>query len=95
MAGPYTQNRSGSSTVWAVIRNPGRLQMDHCGIQNFDGLTSELETELSPRYSKRLDFSPAQPRRAKTRLPAGKAAASEGPRRYRPHFVGLSPLEYI
>jgi hypothetical protein len=37
--------------------------------------------------SKRPDFSPAQPRRAETRRSAGKAAASEGPRRYRPHFV--------
>jgi len=31
--------------------------------------------------SKRLDISPAQPRRAKTRLSAGKAAASEEARR--------------
>jgi hypothetical protein len=32
-------------------------------------------------------FSPSQPRRAKTRHSAGKAAASEGRRRYPPHFV--------
>jgi hypothetical protein len=31
--------------------------------------------------SKKLDFSPAQPRRAKTRLSAGKAAASKEARR--------------
>ena len=37
--------------------------------------------------SKRPAFSPAQPRRAKTRRSAGKATASEGPRRYIPHFV--------
>jgi len=38
--------------------------------------------------SKRPDFSPAQPRRAKTRRSASKAAASEEARRYVPHFVG-------
>ena len=38
--------------------------------------------------SKRPDFSPTQPRRAKTRRSAGKAAASEEARRYGPHFVG-------
>ncbi len=37
--------------------------------------------------SKRLQFSPAHPRRAKTRRSAGKAAASEEARRYGPHFV--------
>jgi hypothetical protein len=37
--------------------------------------------------SKRPDFSPAQPRRAKTRLIPGKAATSEDRRRYTPHFV--------
>ena len=36
---------------------------------------------------KRPDFSPAQPRRVKTRRSAGKAAASEEARRYVPHFV--------
>ncbi len=34
------------------------------------------------------DFSPAQPRRAKTRRSAGKAAASKEARKYGPHFVG-------
>jgi len=38
--------------------------------------------------SKRPLFSPAQPRRAKTRLSTDKAAASEDRRRYPPHFVG-------
>jgi len=37
---------------------------------------------------KKVTFSPAQPRRAKTRRSTGKAAASERPRRYPPHFVG-------
>ncbi len=36
---------------------------------------------------KKPRFSPAQPRRAKTRHSAGKAAASEEARRYHPHFV--------
>ena len=38
--------------------------------------------------SKSLRFSPTQPRRAKTRRSADKAAASEDRRRYPPHFVG-------
>src|SRR5882672_10942195 len=37
--------------------------------------------------SKSPDISPAQPRRANTRRSAGKAAASEEARRYKPHFV--------
>ena len=37
--------------------------------------------------SERLDFSPAQPWRAETRLFPSKAAASEEARRYEPHFV--------
>jgi hypothetical protein len=36
---------------------------------------------------KRPDFSPAQPWRAETGLTPSNAAASEGPRRYKPHFV--------
>ena len=36
---------------------------------------------------KKATFSPAQPRRAKTRRSTGKAAESEDPRRYPPHFV--------
>jgi hypothetical protein len=36
---------------------------------------------------KKAAFSHAQPRRAKTRRSAGKAAASEEARRYVPHFV--------
>jgi hypothetical protein len=45
------------------------------------GVTSHAGCSKSP------DFSPSQPRRAETRLVPGKAAASEGPRRYKPHFV--------
>src|ERR1041384_8095293 len=37
--------------------------------------------------SKWPDTLPAHPRHAKTRRFAGKVAASEGPRRYTPHFV--------
>ena len=46
--------------------------------------------------SKRPDFSPAQPLRAETRLVPGKAAASEGPRRYKPHFVwAVRPCKWV
>jgi DNA topoisomerase IB len=38
---------------------------------------------------KKATFSPTQPWRAKTRLVPSKAAASEDPRRYPPHFVEL------
>jgi hypothetical protein len=53
------------------------------------GLRSKLctETEDTAEWSKRSRFSPAQPRRAETRLSAGKAAASEDVKRYIPHFV--------
>jgi len=44
--------------------------------------------EHSHRVLKKATFSPAQPRRAETRRSTGKAAASEDPRRYPPHFVG-------
>ena len=45
---------------------------------------------------KKATFSPAQPRRAETRRPAGKAAASEEVRRYVPHIVcGRSPLQQV
>ena len=44
--------------------------------------------EHSHRMLKKATFSPAQPRRAKTRRSTGKAVASEDPRRYPPHFVG-------
>ena len=47
----------------------------------------QQEQDCPARGSKISDFSPAQPRRAKTRRSAGKAAASEDPRRYQPHFV--------
>jgi hypothetical protein len=39
------------------------------------------------RMLKKATFSPAQPRRAETRLSTGEAAASEEARRYIPHFV--------
>ena len=39
------------------------------------------------RMLKRLDFSPAQPWRAETRLVPSKAVASEESRRYLPYFV--------
>src|SRR4029077_19314986 len=45
--------------------------------------------------SKRPDFSPAQPRRAKTRLIPVKAAVSEEARRYLPHFVRPFALHMI
>ena len=49
--------------------------------------TSGTTGEHSPRMLKKATFSPAQPRRAKTPRSAGKAAASEDPMRYIPHFV--------
>jgi hypothetical protein len=42
--------------------------------------------------SKRPDFSPALPRRAKTRHSADKAAAREEARKYEPHLVRLFAL---
>ena len=50
-------------------------------------LVSLVQPNRPSRVLKKATFSPAQPRRAKTRCSAGKAAASEEARRYSPHFV--------
>ena len=47
------------------------------------------------RLLKKAAFSPAQPRRAKTRRSAGKAAASEGPEVHTALCVGRSPLQWV
>jgi hypothetical protein len=50
--------------------------------QKFDGLHTPSQVHNTPAgCSKRPDFSPAQPRRTKTRRSAGKAAASEDRKR--------------
>ena len=60
------------------------LQKNHIGLREFHESAHVAEQEDAPaECSKSSDFSPAQPRRAKTRRSAGKAAASEGPRRTR------------
>src|SRR6185295_19343070 len=49
----------------------------------------------SRRMLKKATFSPAQPRRAKTRLTQARPQASRNRRRYRPHFVGPFAVQWI
>ena len=64
------------------------LQKNSTGMPEFYR-SAHLDNRSAPcRILKTATFSPAQPRRAKTRRSTGKAAASEDPRRYPPHFVG-------
>ena len=55
--------------------------------RNCTGLYIRDNRSTARRMLKKATFSPAQPRRARTRRTTGKAAASEEARRYLPHFV--------
>ena len=82
----------GGTEVCAERYDAGRAssllteKLSFCAARSSDN--TYVESAVLPAgYSERLDFSPAQPQRAETRLVPGKAAASEEARRHSPHFV--------
>ena len=65
-----------------------RLRKNHFGtLERLWSAHMRQEENTPAGCSKGPDFSPAQPWRAETRFVPSKAAASEDPRRYPPHFV--------
>ncbi len=62
--------------------------------QNFAGLHAWDNRRIPPGAFKKASFLPVLPRRAKTCLSVGKAAASTAVRRYTPHFVRSVPTSH-
>ena len=72
----------------ALVYLSNRLRKNSVDAENMVGISRTALKPVTSGCSKRPRFSPSQPRRAKTRRSAGKAAVSEEARRYGPHFVG-------
>ena len=94
------KSSAGSAPAFHACTNPPDARLAHLAHpasslrkNSADTLGPQCSVRVGPQKnnpagcSKSPDISPARPRLAKTRRSAGKAAASEEARRYKPHFV--------